>query len=239
MKNYKVKRITILFFLVLIIICLCVGCNELNIFNNVGDQFEIKIIDIGFKRNTSLNAIFDSTAPRVVVPGNYLSVKVNVIPKPSFTGEPFNISSIRGTNIETSSPLVWLAVLSKDGYFFGATGPLTWTRSELVLPSESERNYYYAEALREQRIKGIVVKYIPSTDRDVVALTNDVSAYIDDIDRETWGWILEGDWLFGGNPPIDATQMENEIESMFYRYFTLRVVTKDQYMSYRAAPSPM
>ena len=88
-------------------------------------QFDIKLMDVGFKRNISL-----FSPDTLTISGGKLLFRVDVTAKDTFTGEPFRTVQLGNKDIGfqtlvQSTPAVWLALLSKDGYFFSSQGPLT------------------------------------------------------------------------------------------------------------------
>jgi hypothetical protein len=207
------------------------GCNgfSLSPASNIMSQFEIKLVDIGFRSNIAL------LSPEILsIPGDKLLFKVDVTPKDTFTGEPFRTIQLGNEDIgyETlvqSTPTVWLALLSKDGYFFSSEGPLTWTPEELQLPDPSERDYYKIQSMRERRVKNIKL-YVPSSDKAAVALLQDSNILMEELLQKQWKWFISGDWLLGENLPKEADEeyIRGEFETLFNRHFRLIIVEKEQ-----------
>lgn len=195
---------------------------------NISSQFDTKLTDIGFTQNTALFSL-----DILSIPGDKLLFKVDVIPKDTFTGEPFRTVKLGNEDIgyETlvqSTPTVWLALLSKDGYFFNSEGPLTWTPEELQLPDSSERDYYKIQNMKERRVKHITI-YVPSSDKAAVALLQDSNRLVEELMQKQWKWLISGDWLLGENLPKEADEeyIRGEFETLFNRHFRLMIVDSD------------
>ena len=191
-------------------------------------QFDIKLIDIGFTQDTGL------FSPDILsISGNQLLFKVDVIPKDTFTGEPFRTIKLGNKDIgyETviqSTPAVWLVLLSKDGYYFCDHGPLTWMPEELQLPDASERDYYKIQRMKEGRVKHITLG-APSSDKAVVALLDDSNELARELYQGQWRALIRGDWLLGEDLPkeFDGEYIRSKFEDLFYRHFRLLVVDAD------------
>jgi hypothetical protein len=195
---------------------------------NISSQFDTELMKIGFTPNT---ALFSQDI--LSIPGDELLFEVDVIPKDTFTGEPFRTVKLGNEDIgyETlvqSTPPVWLAIISKDGYFFNAEGPLTWTPQELQLPDPSERDYNKIQSMRELRVKHIKI-YVPSSDKAAVTLLQDSNSLAEELMREQWKWLISGDWLLGGDLPeeADLEYIRGEFETVFNRHFKLMIVDSD------------
>jgi hypothetical protein len=197
-------------------------------------QFDVKLMDIGFKRNTTL---FSQDA--LTISGERLLFKVDVTPRDTFTGEPFRTAQLgnKDTGFQTlvqSTPAIWLALLSKDGYFFSAQGPLNWTPEELQLPDTSERDYYKIQSKKERRVKHVTI-YVPSSDKATVALLQDSNKLAAELQQKQWKWLMSGDWLFGEGLPKEADEeyIRSRFEELFNRYFKLVIVEKEQLLKLR------
>ncbi len=188
-------------------------------------QFEVKLVDIGFSNNTAL-----FSPDTLSISGDKLRFMVDITPKESFSGEPFRTIQIgtKNTGYQTlvqSTPIVWLVLLSRDGYFFGSEGPLTWTPEELRLPVPSERDYYKIQSMKEQREKQLR-PYVSSSDKGAVALLKDSNQLMAELRRKQWKWMVSGDWLLGGDLPAEANgeYIRGRFEQLFNRYFKLVIV---------------
>jgi len=139
-------------------------------------QFDIRLTDIGFGHNTAL-----LSPDTLYVPGERLPFRVDVSPKDTFTGQPFRTVQLGNRDIGyqtlvQSTPAVWLALLSRDGYFFSSAGPLTWTPEELQLPDALERDYYKIQSIKERRVKHVTI-YAPSSDKATLASYKTATGY--------------------------------------------------------------
>jgi len=228
LKMKKQNYITLL--LSLITLTAVIGCSGCTFASNVTsiNQFDIKLTDIGFTQNTDL------FSPDILsISGNQLLFRVDVIPKDTFTGEPFRTIKLGNEDIgyETvtqSTPAVWLVLLSKDGYYFCDNGPLTWTPEELQLPDASERDYYKIQNMEKRRIKHVILG-ISSSDKAVVALLEDSNELARELYQGQWRALIRGNWLFGEDLPkeFDEEYIRSKFEDIFYRHFRLLVVDLD------------
>lgn len=231
----KMKRVRKLRYFVLLFasvtLALVSGCSG-STFSPAGksmSQFDTKLTDIGFRHNTAL------FSPDILsIPGDRLLFKVDVTPKDTFTGEPFRTVQLGNKDIGyqtlvQSTPAIWLALLSKDGYFFSSQGPLTWTPEELQLPDASERDYYKIQSMKERRVKHITI-YVPSSDKAAVALLQDSNKLMGELQQKQWGALISGDWLLGKDLPkeFDEEYIRGKFEALFNRYFRLMIVEKEQ-----------
>lgn len=191
-------------------------------------QFDIKLTDIGFRHNTAL------FSPDILsIPGESLRFKVDVTPKDTFTGEPFRTVELGNKDIGfqtlvQSTPAVWLALLSKDGYYFHSQGPLTWTPEELQLPDASERDYYKIQSMKERRVKHVQM-FVPSSDKAAIALLQDSNKLAAELQQKQWKYLITGDWLLGEDLPKEADEeyIRSEFEKLFNKYFRLIIVDSD------------
>lgn len=191
-------------------------------------QFDVKLTDIGFRRNSAL-----FSQDTLSISGESLLFRVDVTAKDSFTGEPFKTRQVgnKDIGIQTfvqSTPAVWLALLSRDGYYFSSHGPLTWTPEELRLPDSSERDYYKIQSMKENRVKHVTI-YVPSSDKAVVALLQDSNKLAAELQQQQWKYFISGDWLYGEDLPkeSDAEYIRDKFEELFNRYFKLVIVDSD------------
>jgi len=204
---------------------LLTGCDK-PIFSpsvNISSQFDIKLTDIGFSHNI---ALFSSDT--LSIRGDTLLFKVDVTPKDTFTGEPFEKIKILNEEIIHSTPAIWVALLSRDGYYFHSQGPLTWTPEELQLPDTSERDYYKIQSMEAQRVKHVQM-FAPSSDKATVALLQDSNELMAELRQEQWKYLISGDWLLGEDLPEEADEeyIRSEFEKLFNKYFKLMIVDSD------------
>jgi hypothetical protein len=226
----NVKKLRYYFFLFTSILLMTVtGCNGTFLPANKNlSQFDIKLTDIGFRNNT---ALFSSDI--LSISGQNLRFKVDITPKDSFKGEPFRTVELGNKDIGfqtlvQSTPAVWLALLSKDGYYFHSQGPLTWTPEELQLPDASERDYYKIQSMKERRVKHVEM-FVPSSDKAAIALLQDSNKLAAELQQEQWKYLVTGDWLLGEDLPKEADEeyIRSEFEKLFNKYFKLIVVDSD------------
>ena len=147
------------------VVALCipvVGCRNLSPAPSfdASKQFEVTVAGV----------YYDASLP-------YLRVLVDVYAKDTFTGEPFNVVKLAGRTIEQSTPPVWLAVLSVDGHYFGSVGPVTWTKQELRIVGEAERDIRVIQAAERGRTKRLSVECIPITDKGVAYMYSELGTY--------------------------------------------------------------
>ena len=210
------KLLLIILLGVILILTSINGCsNEVNK-PSISSQFDIEVADILLTRNTDPNAAFDPNAPLIIsASSNALPVKVNIIPKSSFTGEN----------------LVCLAYFSKDGYYFGRVGPYKWTEQELQTPSSSERDVNVIKSMEAQRIKQVEIAF-PLSDKDVVSFLADINTYAAKVNQEGWDFVANAPWsnLLSGNTPsnLSAETIMSNIRNIFGRYFSLKIVTMEE-----------
>ena len=224
--NVKKLRYYFLLFTSILLITVT-GCNgsTFSPANTSMSQFDIKLTDIGFRNNTAL------FSPDILsIPGESLRFKVDVTPKNTFTGEPFRTVQLGNKDIGfqtlvQSTPAIWLALLSKDGYYFHSQGPLTWTPEELQLPDASERDYYKIQSMKERRVKNVQM-FVPSSDKAAIALLQDSNKLAAELQQKQWKYLISGDWLLGENLPDEADEeyIRDRFEQLFNRYFKLTIV---------------
>ena len=225
-----IKPIYLILPLALLAMVIVTAC-DLSTFSTASkstSQFDIKLTDIGFKQNM---ALFSSDI--LLIPSDNLLFKVDVTPKDTFKGEPFRTVQLSSKytgdkTLVQSTPAIWIALLSKDGYFFSSHGPLTWTPEELQLPDSKERDYYKIQSIKELRVKHVTI-YVPSSDKATVALLQDSNKLMLELQQKQWKWIIKGDWLLGGDLPKEADEeyIRRRFEELFSRYFKLMIVDSD------------
>jgi len=192
------------------------GCANRITNSNLSSQFDIEVADIGLQRNTAPFAgVYPNTPLIVSTSTDFLIVDVNITPKSSFTG----------------GASVYLAKVSKDGYYFGRVEIPQWTQQELQTPSPSERNINVIKAMEAQRIKQVKIAF-PLSDKDVVAFLADINTYTAKVNQEGWDFVANAPWsnLLSGNTPSDlsAETIMSNIRSIFDRYFSLKIITKEE-----------
>jgi len=225
----KQNYITLLLSLIILTAVLgCSGCIFTPDVTSINNQFDIKLTNIGFTQN------MDLFSPDILsIAGSQLLFNIDVIPKDTFTGEPFRTIKLGNEDIgyETliqSTPAVWLVLLSKDGYYFCDYGPLTWTPKELQLPDASERDYYKIQNMEKLRIKQVKLG-VPSSDKAAVALLEDSNELASELYHGQWRALIRGDWLLGEELPkeFDEEYIRSKFEDLFHRHFRLLVVDAD------------
>ena len=200
----------------------------------ISSQFDTKLTEIGFKSGGISFFGLIIGGDTLSIPRDNLLFRIDVIPKDSFTGEPFNTGELGNKDIgfETfvqSTPWVYVILLSRDGHYFSSHGPLTWTPEELQLPDKSERDYYKSQSMRERRIKTVTLS-APSSDTAVVALLQDSKALMKELEQEQWEGLVSGD-LFSEVP---GEQIWRKFEGLFNRYFRVVIVDKEQWLKYES-----
>lgn len=229
MNRVRISR-SVLFLFASMVLVIVSGCNgsPFSSVNTSMSQFDSKLTDIGFRNNAAL------FSPDILsIPGDSLRFKIDVTPKNTFTGEPFRTVRLGNKDIGfqtlvQSTPAIWLALLSKDGYYFHSQGPLTWTPEELRLPDASERDYYKIQSMRERRVKHVQM-FVPSSDKAAIALLQDSNKLTAELQQKQWKYLITGDWLLGEDLPEEADEeyIRNEFEKLFNKYFKLMIVDSD------------
>lgn len=201
---------------------------------NISSQFDTKLTDIGFR---SSGIIYGDV---LSISGDKLMFRVDVIPKDSFTGEPFNTVELGNKDIGfktfvQSTPWVYVILLSRDGHYFSSHGPLIWTPEELQLPDESERDYYKTQSMMKRRIKSVTLS-APSSDKAVVALLQDSNELTRELQKKQWKWLIGGEWLLGEDLPKESDEeyIRSKFEELFNRHFKLVVVEKEQWLKFES-----
>ena len=206
---------------------------ELGIKSGIGSKFDVELTEIGFKSSGIAVGGMVIGADTLSIPGDRLRFGVDIIPKDSFTGEPFNTVELgnKDTGFKTfvqSTPWVYVVLLSRDGYYFSSHGPLTWTPEELQLPDESERDYYKSQSMMKRRTKSVILG-APSSDKAVVALLQDSNELMKKLEREQWERVAKGDWFSEKN-----MSTWNKLKNLFNKYFKVVIVEKDQWLKFQS-----
>ena len=206
----------------------CAGIKSFVSSRDVASKFDIKLTDIGFRTSAVAIAGIVIGADTLSIPEDRLSFSVDVIPKDSFTGEPFSVSELGNKDIGfktvvESRPYIYLAIFSRDGHYFHATGPLIWTKDELELPDSSERDYYKTQSMINRRVKHVTIS-VPSSDKAVVSLLHDSNELMRKLELKQWEAIAKGDWFSEESSPV-----RDKMEDLFNRYFKLTVIDKDEW----------
>lgn len=209
------------------------GDLNLGIKSDIGSKFDVELTEIGFKSSGIAVGGMVIGADTLSIPGDSLRFGVDIIPKDSFTGEPFNTVELGNKDIGfktfvQSTPWVYVVLLSRDGYYFSSHGPLTWTPEELQLPDESERDYYKSQSMMKRRTKSVILT-APSSDKAVVALLQDSNELMKKLEREQWERVAKGDWFSEKSVPTWS-----KLKDLFNKYFKVVIVEKEQWLKLKS-----
>jgi hypothetical protein len=224
----QVFLITVMIMIPILTSTSCAGINSFVSSGNVASKFDVKLADIGFKSSAVSIAGLVIGADTLTIPGDNLNFSVDVVPKYSFTGEPFSVSELGNKDIgfktvTESRPYIYLAIFSRDGYYFHATGPLIWTKDQLELPDNSERDYYKTQSIINKRGKHVIIS-VPSSDKAVVSLLHACNELMKKMELQQWNAVAKGDWFSEGGSPV-----WDKMQDLFNKYFTLKVIDKDEW----------
>jgi hypothetical protein len=192
--------------------------------------FDVTIVSAKFKQVTpSLSNMFNSTVQLAPVgPNNALPVVVSVKPKPSFTGEPFLTRTIGGQVVVQSQPDVYMLLCSKDGYVFSHQ-LLTWTPDELrPVDTSSIRDNSYLQAVENKSVKSVTF-WVSGSDKDVVALQQDLENYFTKAESDAVKSFLDMNW--GGSASAQVQKINSDTLGIVSRYFKVRFASREEMWS--------
>ena len=204
------------------------GCESLPSGSSVNSrQFDVEIVSAKFEQATPTLANMFDPSVKLNVPHQGLPIAVSVTPKSSFTGEPFLTKRVEGKEFTQSQP-IWVLLYAKDGYLFGWQGPVTWTPNELRPPDTAERDYYYLQALSEQKTKTVTF-WVSGSDKAVVALKDDIETYLTDLKQEDARRWISGDWLSGDQSMSERiARINEETLKMVNQHFRAEIADKNR-----------
>ena len=165
----------------------------------------------------SLSSQFDIEITNIWSTTSFLITEVTINPKATYNG----------------TTTIYLALFSKDGYYFGKAGAYTWTPQQLQLADSSERDINIINAMEKQRIRQIQL-HIPISDKDAVACLADINKYEAELKHKAVDFLANApmeDVASGKLPKElgDEAKMDN-YRKIFNRYFTIKIVTEEEAM---------